>query len=122
MNDEWSHLSVYFMQPGFSKQRINIFNEQLKKFKATVCADVTPQTSHVLINGKETSKFGTIWSSKLSQLTSSLDDDVIDNLCVVDSDWLSKCLVQQKVIDCKPYIVELSTKNDHPQLESELLF
>ena len=114
MSDEWAHLLVYFMQPGFSKQRLNIFNEQLKKLNAKVCNEITSQTTHILINGKESLKFESFWSSKLSKLS----NDVIGKVSVVDSDWLSKCLVRKQVVDCKTFVVELG-KRDGPKPEGE---
>merc|ERR1712226_351323 len=91
----------YFLQPGFSKQRLDIFDKQITKYNGIVNSQLDNKTTLVIVNAE--SKHEHIWVKKLS----TLDKERLYQLKIVNSNWISSCLKNKNLVPNENYVVQL---------------
>ena len=96
-----SSFNFFFVQPGFSKQRLAIFEKQIVKSGGKISAQIGDNTTHLIFN--KSSQSHDIWSKKLA----ALDSDTRNCLTLIDSEWLSSCLKTKKLVDEKAFLFKI---------------
>ena len=97
------------MQPGFSKQRLEIFEKQINKFNGKISHQIDVNTTHVILNSE--AKQERIWWKKWSLLNSELQQKLV----LLSSNWISACLKTKQVQPTEKFIIALQPDNSNDE-------
>ena len=94
-----STVSVYILQAGIEKLRMQIFKTQLAKFGGTIKDQLSAEVTHIIVDDK-------MEPDRMCRLLKV--DKPPDFAIVVKSSWLSTCFKEKKLVDTQPYMLDLS--------------
>ena len=124
-NPDLSGISAVIIDVGLGKTRASILAKQLERHGGKHITNLESTTTHVIIDKK----------LKLERVKKCLGvKDIPDEVKVVDSEWLSKCLSEGRLVEIESYILgkdrldvddksaceQISSKTDKGKQASEL--
>ena len=100
-----SPVSVYILQAGIQKLRMQIFKTQLDKFGGNCKDQLSADVTHIVVDDK-------MEADRMCRLLKI--DKPPDYAVVVKSSWLSTCFKEKKLIDTQPYLLDLAVLEKKP--------
>ena len=94
-----SSVTGYILKAGIQKVRLQIFENQLKKFGGILSAELNSSVTHLIVDD----------NMDIDRLCKILKLDLPpDNVVIVKTSWLSACFKEKQFVDEEGYILDVS--------------
>lgn len=94
-----SPVNAFILKAGIEKMRLQIFENQLKKYGGTLSENLNPDVTHLIVDDK-------MDAERMCRLLKIQKPP--ENLEIVKSIWLSSCLKEKSFLDAVPYRLDCS--------------
>uniref|UniRef100_A0A2P2I6T7 DNA polymerase n=1 Tax=Hirondellea gigas TaxID=1518452 RepID=A0A2P2I6T7_9CRUS len=103
-----SSLRCHVLPAHFGKGRHGIFKKQIEKYGGHISETLNPEVSHVIVEE-------TVDINKVAKL---VNKEVLKNSVIVKCTWISSCIKEKRIVDCKDLILNNASKEISPSVSS----
>lgn len=105
-----SPVVAFILQAGIEKLRMQIFRTQLIKYGGCLKGQLSTDVTHIIVDDK-------MEADRMCRLLNA--DKPPDFAVIVKTGWLSKCFKDKKMIDTKPFLLNLTVFEAKPETNKQ---